>query len=414
MIEVPALMLSAGARLPLALLLVFGSAKLLAEAGERCRIPSIVGEIAAGVLLGPSVLGWIAPDETLSTLAELGAMFLLFRVRLEVKASELMRVGGTATVVAASGVVLPLLLGWSLMLLWRAAQVEALFLGAAMVATSVGITAHVLASRGLLAERASKVILAAAVIDDVLGLLVLAVVSSLARGRLNLAEILLTTVLALAFTVAMAVWGPKVTGRFVPHVQRGAQLVEAEFALALVMLFSLSLLAVYIGVAAIVGAFLAGMALSEHVEPRVHHLTHGVSELLVPFFLAGIGLHVNLRLLSAPRVWALAGLVLALALFSKFAGCGLAAWRLGRTDALRIGVGMMPRGEVGMVVAQLGLALGAIHQETYLVVVSMAVATTVLAPPLLGLAFRAGPSGQTGIADRPRRISDGPLPALHP
>ena len=385
----PALLLASDVRLPLALLLVFGSAKLLAELFERFKAPGIVGEILAGVVLGPSVLGWIVPNDLLSTLAELGAMFLLFRVGLEVKASELMRVGGTASLVATSGVILPLVLGWGLMLLWGAGQVEAIFMGAAMVATSVGITAHVLASRGLLGERASKVILAAAVIDDVLGLLVLAVVSSLARGRLNLAEILLTSVLALGFTVAMALWGPRVAGRFVPHVQRGAQLAEAEFALALVLLFSLSLLAVYIGVAAIVGAFLAGMALAEHVEPRVHHLTHGVSELLVPFFLAGIGLHVDLKLFSTPRVLALAASILAVALLSKFVGCGLAALRLGRADALRIGVGMVPRGEVGMVVAQLGLSLGAIGKETYGIAVFMAVATTILAPPLLGLVFRA-------------------------
>jgi Kef-type K+ transport system membrane component KefB len=384
----PALLLMSDVRLPLALMLVFGSAKLLAELFERLRAPGIVGEILAGVLLGPSVLAWIAPNELLSTLSELGAMFLLFRVGLEVKASELMRVGGTATLVAISGVVLPLAMGWGLMTAWGSGQVEAIFMGATMVATSVGITAHVLASRGLLNQRAAKVILAAAVIDDVLGLLVLAVVSSLARGKLNLLEILLTTVLALGFTVAMALWGPRVAGRFIPHVQRGARLAEAEFALALVLLFSLSLLAIYIGVAAIVGAFLAGMALGEHVEPRVHHLTQGVSELLVPFFLAGIGLHVDLALFSDARFVALAAAILAAALVSKFLGCGLAALRLGRSDAVKIGAGMIPRGEVGMVVAQLGLAMGAIGKGTYGVAVFMAVATTVIAPGLLNLVFR--------------------------
>ncbi len=383
-----ALLLVGDVRIPFAMLLVFGTAKLLAELCERIKLPGIVGEILAGVLLGPSVLAWIAPNDLLSTLAELGAMFLLFRVGLEVRASELMRVGGTATLVATSGVILPLLMGWGLMILWGKGQIEAFFMGATMVATSVGITARVLASRGLLAERSSKVILAAAVIDDVQGLLVLAVVSSLARGSVNVAEILLTTILAAGFTVVMAVWGPKAAGRVVRKVQDRLQLAEAEFALALVLLFALSLLAVYIGVAAIVGAFLAGMALGEHVEPRVHHLAQGVSELLVPFFLVGIGLHVDLRLFSDPRVLTLALLVLAAALLSKFAGCGLAAWRLGRTDALRIGVGMIPRGEVGMVVAQLGLALGAIGQEAYGVAVFMAVATTIISPPLLKVVYR--------------------------
>jgi Kef-type K+ transport system membrane component KefB len=139
----------------------------------------------------------------------------------------------------------------------------------------------------------------------------------------------------------------------------------------------------------IVGEILAGMALGEHVERRVHRLTHGVSEMLVPFFLAGIGLHVDLKLFPAPRVLMLAALILVAALLSKFAGCGLAALRLGRADALRIGVGMVPRGEVGMVVAQLGLSMGAIGKETYGVAVFMAVATTILAPPMLEMVFRS-------------------------
>jgi Kef-type K+ transport system membrane component KefB len=290
--------------------------------------------------------------------------------------------------VATGGVILPFFAGWVLLALWGSTQIEAIFMGAAMVATSVGITAQVLSSRGLLGERSSKVVLAAAVIDDVQGLLVLAVVSSLARGRLNVPELLLTATLAIGFTIAVATWGVKAMGRVVPRVQQRMHLAEAEFAVSLVLLFALSFFASYVGVAAIVGAFLAGMALGEHVEPRVHDLTHGVSELLVPFFLAGIGLHVNLRVFTSLPVLMLALVIFAAAVVTKFAGCGLAAWRLGGRDALRIGVGMIPRGEVGMVVAQIGLSLGAIHQNTYSVAVFMAVATTLLAPPLLKLVYR--------------------------
>ncbi len=375
-------------RIPLAMLLVFGSAKLLAELCERFGQPGIVGEILAGVLIGPSVLGWVTPNDFLQTMASMGAMFLLFRVGLEVKASELMRVGGTATLVATAGVILPFFLGWGILALWGAPQIEAIFMGAAMVATSVGITARVLAARGLLAERSSKVILAAAVIDDVQGLLVLAAVSSLARGKVNVPEIALTAALAIGFTVLMATLGSRAMGRIVPRVQRSMQSAEAEFTLSLVLLFALSLVAVYVGVAAIVGAFLAGMALAEHVEPRVHDLVHGVSELLVPFFLAGIGLHVDLQVFTNPTILLLALVILVAAVLSKFVGCGLAALRLGRADALRIGVGMVPRGEVGMVVAQIGLAMGVIRQNTYAVAVFMAVATTLVAPPLLNIAYR--------------------------
>jgi Kef-type K+ transport system membrane component KefB len=391
MIAAPGFLLAAGneaIRIPLAMLLVFGSAKLLAELCERFGQPGIIGEISAGVLIGPSVLAWVTPNDFLQAMASMGAMFLLFRVGLEVKASELMRVGGTATLVATAGVIVPFLLGWGIFAFWGATQIEAIFMGAAMVATSVGITAQVLASRGLLAERSSKVILAAAVIDDVLGLLVLAAVSSLARGKVNVLEIILTATLAIGFTVAMATLGSRAMGRLVPKVQGKMHLAEAEFALSLVLLFALSLLAVYVGVAAIVGAFLAGMALAEHVEPRLHDLVHGVSELLVPFFLAGIGLHVDLRVFTNPAVLLLALVILLAAVFSKFVGCGLAALKLGRADALRIGVGMVPRGEVGMVVAQLGLAMGVIRQNSYAVAVFMAMATTLVAPPFIKIAYR--------------------------
>src|SRR5216684_4536365 len=176
-------------RIPLSLLVVFGSAKLLAELFERLNQPGIVGEILAGVLIGPSVLAWITPNDFLGALANLGAMFLLFRVGLDVKSSELMKVGGTATLVATLGVIVPFFLGWGLLLLWGASHIEAIFVGATMVATSVGITAQVLSTKGLLHERASKIILAAAVIDDVQGLLVLAVVSSLVRGKFDVPQL---------------------------------------------------------------------------------------------------------------------------------------------------------------------------------------------------------------------------------
>src|SRR5216684_3985435 len=162
-------------RIPLSLLIVFGSAKLLAELFERLNQPGIVGEILAGVLIGPSVLAWIAPNDFLGALANLGAMFLLFRVGLDVKSSELIKVGGTAALVATLGVICPFALGWGILRLWGEPQIGAIFVGAAMVATSVGITAQVLAAKGLLHLPSSKIILAAAVIDDVLGLLVLAV-----------------------------------------------------------------------------------------------------------------------------------------------------------------------------------------------------------------------------------------------
>ncbi len=376
---------------PLAMLAVFGVAKVFAEIFERLKQPGIVGEILAGVLIGPSVLGWIHPNQVLTALAELGVMFLLFRVGLEVRASELMRIGRTALLVACLGVVIPFVLGWGIMHLWREPRIESIFVGAAMVATSVGITAQVLASMGLLQHTASRIILAAAVIDDVLGLIVLAIVSSLARGSLNVAELALTTVAATAFTFVVARWGTRAMSHVVPTLKLRLHAGEVQFNLAMIVLFGLGLLAMYAGVAAIIGAFLAGLALSESLEHRVRDFAHGVSELLVPFFLAGIGLHVDLSAFSSGGTLLLSVVIFAAAVISKIAGCGLGAAGLGWADALRIGVGMAPRGEVGMVVAQIGLSLGVVSNRAYAVVVFMAVATTLIAPPLLKLSYRDVP-----------------------
>ena len=375
--------------LPVALLIVFGSAKLVGEIFVKLRQPSLVGEIVAGALIGPSVLGWIAPNDTLKALSDLGVMFLLFDVGLQVKARELLRVGGTATLVATVGVIVPFIAGWAILRTWGAPQTEAVFVGASLVATSVGITASALSARGLLHEVASQIILAAAVIDDVLGLIVLAAVSSFATGHVNVLEIGLTAGLATAFTVVLAKWGTTAVNHILPHFHSKAEAEEAQFHISLVLLFALSALATYTGVAAIVGAFLAGLALSENADDRVRDLTRGVNELLVPFFLVGIGLHLDLSLFRSRSTLTLALVVLAAAIVTKLIGCGLGAAGMGWQNVVKIGMGMVPRGEVGMVVAQMGLSMAVISTEVYGVVVFMAVATTLVTPLLLKVAFRA-------------------------
>jgi Kef-type K+ transport system membrane component KefB len=378
---------SHGISIPLAMLIVFGSAKLFAELLERIGQPGIVGEILAGAIVGPSVLGWIQPNEVLTALSELGVMFLLFRVGLEVKSSELMRVGGTAFLVALLGVLVPMAMGWGIMRASGYPQVESFFVGAAMVATSVGITAQVLAAKGLLHLQSAKIILGAAVIDDILGLIVLAIVSSAAKGQVNILEVTATAVMAIGFTVIVAKWGTRTMMRFVPHADSRLKSGEAQFNIALVLLFALSVLAIHVGVAAIIGAFLAGMALAESVTKRVHDLAHGITELLVPFFLAGIGLHLDVGAFADKSLLLLALIILLAAVFSKLIGCGLGAVQLGRREMIRIGSGMVPRGEVGMVVAQLGLSMAVIEKPIYAVVVFMAIATTIVAPALLNLAY---------------------------
>jgi len=378
------------------MLVVFASAKLLSEIFERLRQPGIVGEILAGILIGPSVLAWIAPGDVLSALADLGVMFLLFRVGLEVKSSELLKVSGTAAVVAILGVIstfglVSAVLSWS-----HTTRNESLFIAAALVATSVGITAQVLAARGLIDLRASRIILAAAVIDDVLGLIVLAVVTSVAQGRWNVGELLLTAGLAIGFTIVVAVWGAKALGAIAPRVEERLRVAESQFVLALILLFLFALLAVYSGIAAIVGAFLAGMALSEHIGSRVRELTQGVSNFLVPFFLVNIGLYVNLSDFSSWPVVRITLVLILAVVVSKVAGCGLGAIRLGRVDAMRVGVGMIPRGEVCVAVARVGLGMGILRQSSYSVVVLTAVVAAAIAPPFLHLVFRNFPAAVPG------------------
>jgi len=383
--------------LPLAMLLVFGSAKLLGEVFERLRQPSIVGEILAGAILGPSVLALVQPNELLTALAELGVMFLLFRVGLEVRGAELWNVGGTALIVAAAGVAVPMVAGWGFARAWGLGQVESVFIGTALVATSVGITAEVLASKGMLDQLSSRIILAAAVIDDVLGLIVLAIVSGTARGSLAWTDLALAVMLPVIFTVILARWGSRGVLRVAPRLESKLKAREAQFHLALVLLFALSALAMFAGVAAIVGAFLAGMTLADHVGRRVHTLVHGTAELLTPFFLAGIGLQINLAVFKDSHLVAMTAIVIVIAMLTKVIGCGLGAIRLGRADALRIGIGMAPRGEVGVVVAQLGLTMGVVSAPVYAVIVFAALATTVLAPPLLVLAYK-GADSQKGLS----------------
>jgi Kef-type K+ transport system membrane component KefB len=371
-----------------AMLAVFGTAKLLAEVCERFKQPGIVGEILAGVLIGPSVLGWVAPNQTITTLADLGVMFLLFRVGLEVRPRELLRVGQTALAVAVLGVVVPFMMGWFVMWLWGEPRIEAVFVAAGLVATSVGITAHMLAARGLLDQRASQTILAAAIIDDVLGFIVLAVVSSLARDRVSVVDLTLTASLAIAFTVVVAHWGSRTVSRMFPRLQQTLRAGEVEFNLAVVGLFALALVASYAGVAAIIGSFLAGLALSESLEKRVQQMFQGVSEFLTPFFLVGIGLHLDIKVFTHKETFVLTALIVGVAVVSKLAGSGLGAIRMGWKDALRVGCGMVPRGEVGMVVAQIGLGLKVISPDIYGVVVFVAVFTTIIGPALLNVAFQ--------------------------
>lgn len=404
-----------GAGILLVLFAMMVSAKIMAEIFERLGQPAVVGEILAGVIIGPSLLNIISPSEITGVLAEIGVIFLLFTVGLEVKPAAIFRVGKIAAVVAVLGVVAPFLGGWLLMKLWGGTDIESLFIGTAMVATSVGITARVLSAMGLLDAPTSRIILGAAVIDDILGLLVLGVVSSMAAGAVDYLQVGITAALAIGFTVFIALAGAPALTRLAPRIER-LRVGDSFFIFGLVLCLGLSVAAIYIGVAAIIGAFLAGMALAEATEDNhdMHKQTAGVTEFLVPFFLVNIGMQLNLSVFRDTSVIALAALITIVAVATKLIGCGAGAYSLGVRRAAQVGMGMVPRGEVGIVVAQIGLSLAVVTDMLYGVVLFMAVATTLIAPPFLKMLYanEAAAQGEIGPPDAGGIVKKGDLPQI--
>ncbi|MBZ5563195.1 MAG: cation:proton antiporter [Acidobacteriia bacterium] len=369
----------------LELFVMFAGGKLLAEVFERLRQPAVVGELLAGVLLGPSLLGLVHPNDLTRGVAEMGAIFLLFAIGLETKPRDLQEVGWTAMLVAFLGVLLPFLLGFGYLKLLASSSVEAIFIGAAMVATSVGITARVLEDMGVLNSRVARVILGAAVIDDVLGMIVLAVVSSLSAGKVNYVSLAVVTVEAVGFTVLVVLFGSRLVGHMEPSVAR-LRARNSAFTLSILLCLGLSLASLYIGLAAIIGAFLAGLALAERSERwKLRENAHPLSEFLAPFFFVLLGAEVNLRTFLQPGLIVMLVVITILAILSKLLGCGLGSLRMGWKDAARVGIGMVPRGEVGLIVAAVGLRLHTISEGIYTVIVGMSILTTLFAPPVLKL-----------------------------
>ncbi|MEM0448553.1 MAG: cation:proton antiporter [Methanomassiliicoccales archaeon] len=374
---------------------------------RRFEVPVIVGVVLVGILLsnitldGQSLFSMLKLSEeenraVFDVFAELGVIFLLFTVGLETPLHELRRVGRTAALVAVLGVIVPFFVGLALMLILQHSVLEALFVGAAMVATSVGITAYVLKDLGMMETIEAKVILGAAVIDDVLGLIVLSMVSGIAiGGSLNIIDIAVVAALAVAFVLLImfiTAMVPKARSRLNQRPEshrKGLHKHISPLPFALVVCFGLSALASYLNLAAIVGAFLAGMLFAElrDIWPAEEKF-NPINEFLVPFFFLQIGFLVNLSAISTMETIFLVVVVTILAALTKFAGAFLGSLKLGKGSANIIGVGMIPRGEVGIIVASIGLMAGVLSESLYAVVVFMSLLTTIMTPSLLGWAVK--------------------------
>lgn len=367
---------------------MFASAKIMGEIFERIKQPAVIGEILAGIILGPHIFSLIVPSDGESfnlyqVLAEIGVIILLFTIGLETKVEEMMKVGGTSSIVAVLGVILPFFFGYLYTLTTEHTTLEAMFIGAAMVATSVGITARVFADLGILDSRVAKVILGAAVIDDILGLLVLAVVTGVGKGTISYVKIALITLEAVGFVFFIIIVGKRLIFRVAPRLNF-IKSKNASFILAILFCLGLSAVASYIDLAAIVGAFMAGMILAElNIEYHFSLKFESLYDFLVPFFFVVMGTQVDLTAFTKFNLIGSALILTAFAIVGKLLGCGAGALGLGWREALVAGVGMVPRGEVGMIVASIGLGMGVISSDLYSIVIFMVVVTTLLTPPVL-------------------------------
>ncbi|CAB4866393.1 unannotated protein [freshwater metagenome] len=368
----------------LALFAVLLAAKIGAELFKRIGQPTLIGEILAGVVIGPSVLGLVHPGETLQVFADLGVVFLLFWVGLETRLSDIREVGGIATRVGVLGMILPLVAGFGAAKAFGDSTETSLFVGASLVATSVGITSAVLIGLGVLKTRAARTILGAAVIDDILAMVLLAVATGIAtEGNVDVASIAIVLAIAVAFVVFVGLGGTRIVARW-PDVFHAPRFSESPLLPAVILCLGLAAVSAQIGLAAIIGAFLAGMIVAETRDR--HDFEAEIQPLYAffpPFFFVFIGLSVDIAAFADLEVLAaLAGITL-LAIVTKFAGAWIAARPLGRRDAAIVGVGMVPRGEVGIIVAGIGATSGVISQNLFTVIVGMSILTTLVVPPLL-------------------------------
>ena len=396
------------------LFILFVAAKSAGIVFRWLRQPAVIGELLVGVAIGPHALGWVGTADTallglfhgdpeaaneavsltLEVVAELGVIVLLFVVGLETRLSTLLVVGRRAVAVGLLGIVAPFFGGYLFMHFSGAGEVEALFVGVALVATSVGITARVLRDLGALGSREARIVLGAAVIDDILAMILLAVVNQLGvRAEVSALAVALVVAQAVGLTLFVALIGSRAVGRFHLHLGR-IPIEHAPLMLSLTLMLGLAALANLIGLAAIIGAFLAGMVLAEAAEHyALERATRPIYQFLVPFFFVIVGTRVDVGGFLSVETLGTALAVTAIAIAAKFLGAGLGGIGMGPRSMAIIGTGMVPRGEVGLIVANLGMLLGAVSPELFSVVVFMSVVTTVVAPPLLALLCRARPPG---------------------
>jgi Kef-type K+ transport system membrane component KefB len=392
----------------LAIILI--AARLFSEIAGRHGVPSVIGELLAGLLVGPSLLGWISADATMKLLAEIGIILLLFEVGMDTDLFRLAKSGVKPIVVAVVGFVLPFVLGyavcrWSFDL----DNLVSLFIGGTLTATSIGITVRVLDDLGKRHQDEAQIVVGAAVLDDILGVLALAFLYQFAeQGEVSLAATGTVALYILLFML-LSPFVAKLAGGIIDHYDQRAATPGLLITMALALILLFSWLAHAVGAPLIMGGFAAGIALSQHFRFQMRrrlglsalnrwfapspHLAHRLEEQMRPlihtfaplfFVMVGVSLDLNTVDWGSPRVWQLGGALIVVAFAGKLAA-GYSI-RESRFRQMAIGLSMVPRGEVGLIFAQLGLNQGILDAETYAALL-IVIALTTIAPPFLLKAF---------------------------
>ena len=426
------------AQVILALAVIFILAKVSSRIFAKLGVPGLIGEIILGILIVSipvgdySLFDWIASEfdpspgssntvhEIVEIFSELGVIFLLFTVGLETKVTDLTSVGKAALLVAVMGVIVPFIVGYLFVTITGGNMYTSMFMGAAMVATSVGITARVIKDMKLMDAKESRIIIGAAVIDDILGMIVLAIVSGMAKtGEIDVVNILVVSLTAIFFVLAVLF----VAGKIIPIIYDKIQAQRAEkilkdpnyippgfnmFVVAIATCLVFAYVADIAGLAMIIGAFLAGMLFAEHAwEWKLEEKFESISALFVSFFFVYVGMNVDIQVfIDDPALLGTALILIVLACLTKFLGCGLGAKiaepHMEMSSVSIIGTGMMPRGEVGIIVALLGLGMDILSNDMYGIIVLMCIATTIIAPPILSILFKKKYNSPYAIRDSDR------------
>ena len=376
------------------------AAKLAGELSERIGQPTVLGELMAGLLLGPSVLNLISTQgdtgHSMMLFAEIGAIFLLFEIGMETDIGDLMKVGKHAIIVACVGVAVPMILGFitAYLMLPKSSGllIQSLFIGATLAATSVGITARVLADLGILKRVESQIILAAAVVDDVIGLIILAVVSGIATdGSVSVVSIVKIIVIAGVF-LGGSIWLGLLFGPKLGKNIRRMQVRAAYTSFVVISLFIMAAAAQLAGLAVIIGAFAAGLVFNQSSQNHmVQERLSAVGDIFTPIFFVMMGAQMDLRSLAKADgiLWLTLALII-VAVLGKLACC-LPLIR-SKMQILIVGVGMIPRGEVGIIFATIGIKTGAFDHALYTAILILVMVTTLITPVWLKKLSTASPT----------------------